>query len=703
MLDYPNQALNQETTMQRILTLFSLTLCLFAATLAYAQESVIPTTPGTGEPFAAEDQNGATAILTHLTASHGTVTPGQTLQLAWQFKLQPGWHIYWSNAGDSGLPPQLKAEGSTEALPLIYPVPHVISIPPVTNYGYEDEVTFTTTYTLPNLESGITNLTFNGNFLYCKDICLPGRAKLTLPLVVSDAAEINPAYNPQQNLPLQLDAQPLTQFNGSTEVSIKLPANATNARFIPAQDGVIDDSAAQPINKNLSGNYLIVPLDPQTTTAPTKLDGLLIIDDKGYTYTAPIGGSATAPQAIPPQPQNASTPTPATSSGLAAALFFAFIAGVILNLMPCVLPVLSLKLLGLVRHHHGAQRTAQTLAYTAGVILSFWAFALVIILLQKGGTQLGWGFHLQNPLFVALLTLLMLTVALNFFGVFEAGLTLTRFGSQPVKDKHPLWQNFATGVLAVIVATPCTVPFMGSAMAYALTQGAFANFVVFTALGLGLSFPFLLAIPFPAIFRWLPKPGAWMATFRHLLGWPMLATAMWLAYVFGAQAGLLALFGLFTVALILAFALWLYGTRPHLLTLAIAFAVVICGLATLQNALDKPTMQAWQPWSPEAVTAAVDSKRPVFVDFTADWCVTCKVVEATVLNTQRVQTLFTQHNTLLLTGDWTSQNPAITEELAKHNRKGVPLYLLYLPGNPEPRILPQLLTPGILEDALKGL
>lgn len=688
--------------MSRFRTLFLTTLCLFAATLP-ARAQITPAdavVPGNGEPFAAEDQNGSAVILTHLTASHGKVTPGQTIQLAWQFKLQPGWHIYWSNAGDSGLPPQLKPEGATEALPLIFPTPEVISIPPITNYGYQNEVTFTTTYTIPSRMQGDADFAFNGNFLYCKDICLPGRAKLNLPLVISTTPELNTAYNPQQNLPLQLADQPLTQFNGNTEVSIKLPQNAANARFIPAQDGIIDDSAPQLINRNLAGNFLIVPLDPQAAASPTKLEGLLIIDDKGYTYSAPISGNVSAPQAAPRQPQTASTPAPAATSGLAVALFFAFIAGVILNLMPCVLPVLSLKLLGLVRHHHGAQRTTQTLAYTFGILASFWAFALLITLLQRGGAELGWGFHLQNPLFVATLALLMLAVALNFFGVFEAGLTLTRLGSQPVREKHPLWQNFATGILAVIVATPCTVPFMGSAMAYALTQGAFANFAVFTALGLGLAFPFLLAIPCPAIFRWLPRPGGWMATFRHLLGWPMLATAMWLAYVFAAQAGVLGLFGLLTVALVLGFALWLYGTRPHVLTLAIAFAVVVCGLATLQGALNKPATQTWQPWSPETVAAGVAANRPVFVDFTADWCVTCKVTEATVLNTAKTQKLFASHNTLLLNGDWTSQNPAITEELARHNRKGVPLYLLYLPGNPQPRILPQLLTPGILEDAL---
>jgi thiol:disulfide interchange protein DsbD len=409
-------------------------------------------------------------------------------------------------------------------------------------------------------------------------------------------------------------------------------------------------------------------------------------------------------------PPHSTQPEVSTGSFMGA-VFFALLAGLILNLMPCVLPVLSLKLLGLIKHHHGPERITQTLAYTGGIVSTFWAFAVTVFIIQRSGAQIGWGFHLQNPLFVAVLALLMLAVALNFFGVFEVGHSLTRLGAKPDKSpRHPLWQSFGTGVLAVIVATPCTVPFMGGAMAYAFTQPLPQSLAVFTALGLGLALPFLIAIPFPHVFRWLPKPGAWMLTFRHILGWPMLATALWLTFVFAAQTmqmgGLIPVYALFTFAILFSFALWFYGTRKsptgrRLPAIAVLLTVIAC-IGALHTLLLPPsgTMPVqWRKWSPEAVAQATQTQ-PVFIDFTADWCVTCKVTEATVLNTTRVQTLFQTHNVALFKADWTLQDPAITEELARHGRKGVPLYLYYRKGEAEPQILPQLLTPGLLEATL---
>lgn len=697
--------------MSSLLRTVCLTLCLFGATVfvsgqaasAYAEPAVITAAQviGISNIESATDTESKPVITTRLVSSHSEVTPGQTIQLAWEFQLKPHWHIYWSNAGDSGLPPELKSKlnGNTEAQSLVWPTPKLISIPPVTNYGYEDSVTFTSNFTVPKgLASGLNMVPFSASFLYCNDVCMPGKTELKLPLTIGTKSVANAAFKPGTNLPNPLPARSgITAETTGQSIQLTLPLNlaATGVRFVPSEDGVIDDSAPQ----SLTGNLLSIPLDPQAEKRPDNLDGLLLLNGQGYQFTTPLHQTSVRSSTNPPQTSDASTSS--VQASFIGAVFFAFIAGVILNLMPCVLPVLSLKLLSLVRHHHGPSRVRHTLAYTAGVVSSFWVFALVIFFVKDSGAQLGWGFHLQNPLFVATLVLLLLAVALNFFGIFEVGQTLTRLGAKPSKNPHhpSLLASGATGALAVIVATPCTVPFMGGAMAYALSQSLFTSLIIFTSLGLGMSLPFLIAIPYPAVFKWLPKPGAWMSTFRHALGWPMLATALWLAYVFASQTSQLTTFLLLGVALALSFTLWLYGTRSSLKTAAVTLLIPILGLYAIHSYHQKPQTLVWQPWSSAAVEAARKTGNPVFVDFTADWCLTCKVTEATVLNTETVQNLFTNTKTALFQADWTSQNPEITQELARHNRKGVPLYLLYLPGK-EAEILPQLLTPGLFREKL---
>jgi thiol:disulfide interchange protein DsbD len=661
--------------MMRLFFLGVAFLVSLAGTPALAQQS-------TWVPSAGITEQEPAVLQQRLVASHGTVEPGQSIQLAWEFTMQPAWHIYWQNAGDSGLPPELR-DTANAVLPLTYPVPTVIAMPPVTNYGYKKQVTFTAPYTVPsNLPMGPNILPFKAEFLYCKDVCLPGTATLELPLMVGAAPVAHANFAPVQSLPEPLPAPVAASVQG-LQATLELPTALAQkgVRFVPHEDGVLDDSAAQ----LLQGNQLQLKLDNQQTTPPSQLKGLLLLPNgQGYTVEVPLAaGSAQA--------------NPAGHLGLGTALFFAFLAGLILNLMPCVLPVLSLKILSLVKHHAGPARTAHTLAYTGGVLVCFWAFAALIAVLQASGASLGWGFHLQQPLVVAGLTLLMVGLTLNFWGVFELGSSLTRLGGAG-KAERP-WASFATGALAVIVATPCTVPFMGGAMAYALTQSVAQSVAVFTALGLGMAAPFLVVATFPKLLKFLPKPGAWMVTFKHALGWPMLATALWLAFVYNSLTGQVATFALLSLALLLALGLWLYGQKGSLLRgLAVAM-VVLFGLWSLHH-LNRPTSSTWQPWSTAAVAQAQAENRPVFIDFTADWCLTCKVTEATVLNTAAAQDVFAKHNVVLLRGDWTRQDAAITAELAKHGRKGVPLYLLYRPNQAEPEVLPQLLTVGLLAEKL---
>lgn len=676
-----------------------LTLCLFAATLGlaplsptiYAQSSSAIQADSDNSSLAmpettVADANGTPVISTRLIASHSSAKAGQTITLAWEFNLSSHWHIYWKNAGDSGLPPELTAEQGSLG-PLSFPTPQLISIPPLTNYGYQNTVTLTIPYTVPdNLAAGEHTFAFSGNFLYCNDICMPGTVKLELPLVVAAASVENTAFAPPANLPVPLPEGATASISDKT-IALNLPmgfATGKEPRFIPSEDGIINDSAKQFFNNDT----LTIERDAQSKTKVDGLNGVLLLGPQGYSVDIPF----TAP--VTPEAKPSSNQTSITT-----VLLFAFLAGLILNLMPCVLPVLSLKVLSLVKFHHNRKdRAHHALAYSLGVISCFWVFAVLVAALAATGTQFGWGFHLQNPLFVALLTGLMLTLALQFFGVFELGHTLTRLGALGQKNEKT-WASFATGVLAVLVATPCTVPFMGTAMAYALTQPFLPSLTVFTVLGTGMATPFLLTAIMPSALSWLPKPGAWMATFRHALGWPMLATALWLLYVFAHQTSVWATFVLLAGLLVLSFALWLYGAAPRGWKALLIFLVGMGSLLWLYTSLQQSASSAWQPWSPEAVTSH-NEEQPVFVDFTADWCITCKVIEATVLNTTQVQDLFKKHNVLLLKADWTKQNPEITEELARNGRKGVPLYLLYRKGSSQAEILPQILTPSILEEAL---
>lgn len=634
-------------------------------------------------------------VLQHrLLASHSTVAPGQTIALAWEFTLQPEWHIYWQNAGDSGLPPELR-DAAGAVVPLTFPVPGVIALPPITNYGYKNKVTFTAPWQVPaTLATGPQSLSFSADFLYCKDVCLPGKATISLPMMVGAAPQANPAFAPQATLPQPITKLPTASRQGHL-LALTLPSSLAQAgvTFLPLTEGLIDDSAPQ----TLRGNTLTLTLDSATIPAPTMLEGIIRdAQGNGFQFAIPLPPAST-PQA------GADTSGHGGGYGLLSALFFAFVAGLILNLMPCVLPVLSLKVLALVKHHHGPERVRHTLAYTAGILFSFGAFALLVTLLQAGGASVGWGFHLQQPLVVAGLSLLMLALALNFFGLFELGTRLTQLAGRGTRQS--LGGSAATGVLAVIVATPCTVPFMGGAMAFALTQPWAATLAVFLSLGLGMAAPFLVLAAWPALLRKLPKPGSWMATFKHALGWPMLATALWLAYVFNSLTSQVPTFALFALGLMLALGLWVFGrlasARWRLFGVMLLGIGVIAGLGGVAT-LFKPASSLWQPWSAAAVAAGQAAGQPVFVDFTADWCLTCKVTEATVLNTQAAQALFAKHRVLLLRGDWTRQDALITAELSKHGRKGVPLYLLYTPENPNPAVLPQLLTVGLLAARLEA-
>ena len=427
--------------------------------------------------------------------------------------------------------------------------------------------------------------------------------------------------------------------------------------------------------------------------------------------------------------QGSALPAGGAAITLAFALLFALIGGLLLNLMPCVFPVIGLKVLSFARHA-GAQRIdAQrgALAFSAGVVASFLLLAALLLGLRAAGESVGWGFQLQSPVFVAAMALLFVAIALNFAGVYEFGVRMTQLGAvEPdALERHPVIGSFGAGVLAVLVATPCSAPFMGSALGYTLGRPAPEVLAVFGALGTGMALPYLVLGYFPAALRWLPRPGRWMESFKQFLAFPMLLTVAWLLWVLGLQAGVNAVLAASAGAVMVALAAWLYGRfvqggakskRP--VALAAALASLVAGLwVGLPATADSPaggaagapggqsaaTASSWEPWSEQAVVTALAAGRPVFVEFTAAWCVSCQVNKTLVLDREPVIGQMQRRGVLRLRADWTNRDPEITAALARHGRNGVPLYLLYVPGEPAPRVLPEILTSGIVLEAVSAI
>ncbi len=400
------------------------------------------------------------------------------------------------------------------------------------------------------------------------------------------------------------------------------------------------------------------------------------------------------------------------------ALLFAFIGGLLLNLMPCVFPILSIKILGIVEHGRADNTHIRRhgLAFAAGVVAAFWALAVALLIIRAGGTQLGWGFQLQSPFFVAFLAGLFFLIGLNLMGVFEVGTALTRLGGH-LDEPGGYAGSVMSGVLATIVATPCIAPFMGAALGFALAQPAVTTLLVFGFLGLGMALPYIVFSMAPGLVRQLPAPGAWMATLRQVLAFPLFAAAVWLVWVFGRQTGVDGVAYLVTALLLLGFGAWIVGRwnrltvsrRTYFATRSFAIAAVAAAVAFTIEGTRGPQVSTdsdgvWERWSAAAVASHRIAGRPVFVDFTADWCLTCKVNERLVLATDEIESAFLERDIALLEADWTRSDPAITEALGSFGVGGVPLYVLY-PADPAsaPRVLPVILTKSIVLSALEGI
>jgi thiol:disulfide interchange protein DsbD len=489
------------------------------------------------------------------------------------------------------------------------------------------------------------------------------------------------------------------------QVTLKTGTRETDAAFYPFDQEVIDNAAQQPVASEADGVKIWLKLASDATSRPKTLHGLVELSStEAYDITVPV-----TPGTVPPLPPTANK-TPDTSNGpdlnVWSAIGLAFLGGLILNLMPCVFPVLFLKGLSLVHssnEERGRQR-AHGLVYTAGIVVSFWVIVAALLILRAGGRELGWGFQLQSPGFVAVLASLVFFLGLSLAGQFEIGLSLTSAGGE-LAQKPGLTGSFFTGVLATVVATPCMAPLMGAAVGFALAQPAWVTFLVFTALGLGLALPYLLLTMQPQWTSVLPKPGAWMEVLKQAVSIPLFGTAIWLVWVYGqlySPEGVDRTVWLLSGFLVLATAGWALGKWPAKWGSGIA-AVVLIAVA-LALPLHKPTVDTlvWQPYTEANFAAARATGKPVFIDFTAAWCLSCQVNERAVLKSKDVEKALRKNQMQLLKADWTQYDPAITRELAAVGRSGVPTYVIYPPGTvSNPDVLPELLTKGAVLTAIE--
>ncbi len=674
-----------------------------------------------------------------LVAGVTSVQPGQPFTVALRLEHTPHWHTYWINPG-TGLVTSLAwtlPEGVT-AGDIQWPAPKALKdrSGTIVGNGYEGDLLLPVTITPPATLAPGSKLTLKvaAEWLMCEDSCMPGNADLQLTLpVTTEAAAPHPTFGPRlaavlANLPRVEAPWILNASRSGSTITLAVTPSApiahqpTGLRFF-ADDNLVAYELPQTIEPDGQGGYVLtLPVSPDGPQDAANLTGVLTAEngwradgslpglrvDVPFTKAgAPVGQVSDLPQG---GSETRPTPAPATT-GLLGTLALAFIGGLILNLMPCVFPVLGIKILGFVNQAGNARSkvVAHGLVFTLGVLLSFWALAGVLAVLRTGGAELGWGFQLQSPAFVYALTILMLVFAMNMSGVFEFGLSATGVGAG-LQMKEGYAGSFFTGILATVVATPCSAPFLAPALGAALALTVVESFVIFTAIAIGLATPYLLLSIFPQAIKVLPRPGAWMETFKQFMAFPLYATVAFLVWVLAGQTSeggmLMALFGLVLVAL----GVWFYGrwNAPGASAGRARFGVVAgaiacaAGLWTGWPQPPAPTEIVWEKWSEEAVAKYRAEGRPVYVDFTARWCATCQTNKKLVFASSEVLKYFADRKVVALKGDWTNKDPKITAELAKYQRSAVPFNVIWLPGKTDPILLPELLTPSTVLDAMKG-
>ena len=684
-----------------------------------------------------------------LVAADTSIQPGHAFTVALRLEHEPHWHTYWVNPG-TGLATTLTwtLPAGFTAGEIQWPAPVILKdhTGTVVGNGYEGETFLLVTITPPvSLSPGSTvDLKAAAEWLMCSDVCIPGNANLGLSLPVSAGP---PQPNATWSAKIAATAAGLPRALPEWKITATRDAKNITLTATPATSGVRapkdphffsdDNLVAYDLPQNVKpgengGVVLTLPISPDGPTTATTLHGVLTSEsgwrpdgsfrglriDIPFT-SSPAVGTATTNANLKPQNPEPPGSSRAVSTGLAGTLLLAFVGGLILNLMPCVFPVLGIKILGFVSQagHERGKVVAHGLVFALGVLLSFWALATVLAVLRAGGDQLGWGFQLQSPVFVFALATLMLVFAMNMSGVFEFGLRATSIGGE-LQTKSGFAGSFFTGVLATVVATPCSAPFLAPALGAALALSTVESFAIFTAIAIGLAMPYLLLSIFPGAVKVLPRPGAWMETFKQFMAFPLYATVGYLVWVLAGQVSEDGLQNIFFGLVLVALGVWFYGRwhapgassgRARFGTAALivsAAAGLWLGWPRAAGAETPGTVTTaegirWEPWSPEAVAKLRGEGRIVYVDFTARWCATCQANKKLVFHSDNVLKEFAAKNIATLRADWTNKDPRITEELARYHRSAVPFNLIWFPGKDEPSILPELLTPGIVLDALE--
>ncbi|UCH48509.1 MAG: thioredoxin family protein [Betaproteobacteria bacterium] len=655
-----------------------------------------------------------------------SIEPGSVLTVALRLNPDEHWHTYWKNPGDSGLATQITWElpEGFKAGPIQWPTPTRIDVGPLANYGYDGEVLLLTDIEVPRSLPASVPIRASAFWLVCEEICIPGDADLALTLPAGPPAP-HPLWSDRIEqvraaLPSSIDGLDVrAQLAGGQEWILSLPRSAMphsgKLEFFPDEEGWIEYAAPQQTYTADGKVHLRFAAAAAVSQRQGPLTGLLVADPAfaGGQNAAVISSPVTVSESVPAPPPAA--PAPAQSQlTLIVALAFAFVGGAILNLMPCVFPVVGIKVLTFVENSRSsaASLRGHGLLFGLGVLVCFWLIAGILLALRAGGATLGWGFQLQSPLVVSALALLFFVLALNMSGVFELGARAQQLAGS-VRAQSGYADAFLSGVIATLVATPCTAPFMGAALGFAITQSATVAMTVFTALALGMAAPYVVLSFSPKLVGRLPKPGPWMETLKQILAFPLYLTAVWLIWVLGRQVGVDAIARLLVGMTFIGAGFWAFGRWQSVATSRVraaarvaAIVLVIGGAVFAWPQADatnqaKPSSLAtnigeWQPWSPEAVVAANQEGRTVFVDFTAAWCVTCQFNKRVVLNKESVQTRFREKGVITMVADWTNRDPQISAALDSLGRSGVPVYVFYAPDSRAPILLPELLTESLV-------
>jgi thiol:disulfide interchange protein/DsbC/DsbD-like thiol-disulfide interchange protein len=726
---------------------------LVVSTVAWAEP------PASAVATGAPDQ-GNPRVEAALLVDVSQVKPGDTFRVGVRFRMDPGWYIYWKNPGDSGLSTEVTWDTpGTTVGELRWPFPSTFRTPDgfIVTHGYKEEVLLFAQARASEQAAGGLTLSAAVDALACEERCIPAELVLTRSVPVGaetrwdaeavaafDASQARvplPSESSGLEVALALDAQRLKAgqpFTGTLTLSARdgQPLPAVEPDFFVAER--IHGIARVALTPEAAGRFRLEGATaPQAPAEPPRLTGVLRLGTARTGYRAlevdvPLAPIESAPGAAPvaakgpplppaqilPPVTAATVGAPAAAApslSLGLALLFAFLGGMILNLMPCVFPVLALKAYGFTRLAQEDRRHVggHALAYTGGIVGSMLALAGVVLAVRAGGHGVGWGFQFQEPLFVAGVSAVLVAFALNLFGVFHVGTDGTALAGK-VDGSRGLVRSAGEGVLAVVLATPCSAPMMGAAVGFAFAAGPGTVLAIFTALGLGLALPFCALVLVPGLAKRLPRPGAWMERAKQLLGFALLGTAVWLVWVMGGLAGVDGMGRLLAFLVAVGVGAWLYGltqvaggTRRLVGVAAVLAVLVTTGGFTLRfdevaPAARASTVAAAQPWDEAAVAAALAAGQPVFIDFTADWCLTCKFNERTVLARDEVRAAFARHQVAFFVADWTRRDERISAKLAEHGRAGVPLYLVISPSAPDrPEVLPELLTAGMVVQAVE--